>query len=467
MKSRAYLLLVLLLAAASSALADSRPEVLTLDAVLGRVEANHPKLRGAQLANRIASAKVLEKQGAFDPGVSLATTYETYNTSSSPGKEYAYFSNRGTVFQTTPSGIKWEAGIVNNQGRVKSPNSSTGDVGEFFVEASIPLLRGLNINEKSVALQQAQIMEEQVRFDYRQLRLAVLLNAGSSYYDWVTAVVQREIVEENLQLAVERAEQVRTSIEAGDKPRIDQVEADREVENRREALIKAERIVQKAALKLALYLWNSSGQADAVPTTEMAPRSLPSGRKVSESEVAELQVEAWQSRPELRRLDLQKDIISLDKDLAANQRLPQLDLKLGPGYDAGNQGIGFNFKAGIQMIIPLATRAADGREMAASIKLDKLSLDQIEMVRRILLEVQDAASEVQTTALRLERALEIYRLARELEEAERLKFRLGDSSLFLVNTRERSTVAAALKVLEIRNEQAQSLLLLETVSGKL
>ena len=105
--------------------------------------------------------------------------------------------------------------------------------------------------------------------------------------------------------------------------------------------------------------------------------------------------------------------------------------------------------------------------MAASIKLDKLNLDQIESVRRILLEVQDAASEVQTTGLRLERALEVYRLARELEEAERLKFRLGDSSLFLVNSRERSTVAAALKVLEIRNEQAQSLLLLQTVSGKL
>lgn len=178
-------------------------------------------------------------------------------------------------------------------------------------------------------------------------------------------------------------------------------------------------------------------------------------------------MDALEFRPELRRLDLQKDIVAWDRKLAKNQRLPQLDLKLGPGVDTGNQGIGFNFKAGIQLIIPLATRTADGKERAASIKLDKLDLDQVEMVRRVLLEVQDAASQVEASGKRLDRAQEVYRLAQELEKAERLKFQFGDSSLFLVNTRERSTVAAALKVLEIKNEQAQSVLLLETVSGRL
>lgn len=440
---------------------------LSLGEVLELVEANHPKLRGAQLVNQIASAKVLEKRGAFDPGVALSTGYQLYNSSSDPGKAKEFYSNSATVFRTDPSGIKWEAGWINNQGTVKSPSSATGDVGEFFVGTSIPLLRGLNINEKSVALEQAEIMEEQVKFDYSQLRLSVLLDAGSAYYNWVTAVMQQEIVEENLQLAEVRAGQVAESIAAGDKPRIDQVEADREVQKRREALLKAERLVQKAAIKLALYLWNSSGEYQEVPPPVAAPRSLPEGKIITDELVAALQVEALDRRPELRRLDLQKSVVELDKDLAENQRLPQLDLKLRPGVDTGGNSVGFTFKAGLELVIPLATRTADGRERAASIKLEKLSLDQVETVRRILLQVQDAASELEATRLRLERALEVYRLARELEEAERLKFRLGDSSLFLVNTRERATVAAALDVLEIRNEQAQSALLLETVAGKL
>lgn len=440
---------------------------LTLGQVLEQVERNHPKLRGAQLMNDIAMAKVLEKQGAFDPSLAVETGYQRYNSSSEPGKAKDYFSNSATVFRTDPSGIKWEAGWINNQGGVKSPNSSTGDVGEFFVGTSIPLLRGLNINEKSVALEQAEITAEQVKFDYRRLRLAVLLDAGSAYYNWVTAVMQSDIVAENLKLAQERAKQVADSIEAGDRARIDQVEADREVQKREEALLKAQRIVQKSAFKLALYLWNSKGEAEAVPALQDAPKSLPEGREVGPERLAQLQVEALEQRPELRKLDLQKSIVNLDKALAENLRLPQLDLKLRPGADLGHQGVGFTFKAGLQLIIPLATRTADGRERAASIKLEKLSLDQVETVRRILLQVQDAASEVEANRLRLERALEVYRLAKELEAAERLKFQLGDSSLFLVNSRERSTVAAALKVLEIRNEQAQSLLLLQTVSGAL
>ncbi len=440
---------------------------LTLPEVLAQVEENHPKLRGAQLVNQIASAKVLEKRGAFDPSVGLASTYQSYNSSSSPGKESDYFSNSATVFRTDPSGIKWEAGWINNQGSVKSPASSTGDAGEFFVGASVPLLRGLNINEKSVGLRQAEVVQERVTFDYKRLRLAVLLDAGSAYYNWVTSVVQREIVQENLVLAQQRAKQVAIMIEAGDRPRIDQVEADREVQKRQESLLKADRIIQKSAIKLALYLWNSEGEAQDIPPEDLAPRSLPESQQVDDVRIASLQVEALDLRPELRTLRLDTSIVELDRDLAKNLRLPQLDLKLRPGADLGNNGVGLTFKAGLELVIPLATRTADGKERAASIKLEKLSLDQVEMVRRILLQVQDAAGEVEATRARLERALEVYRLNRELEEAERLKFQLGDSSLFLVNSRERSTVEAALSVLAIRNEQAQAVLLLETVSGAL
>jgi outer membrane protein TolC len=449
--TRLHISLVILCFVSSSGLAQA-DSPLTLETVLEQVESNHPKLRGGRLLNDIAAAKVLEKRGAFDPSVALATGFQRYNSSSEPGKAKNFYANSATVFRTDPSGIKWEAGWVNNQGGVKSPSSSTGDAGELFVGASIPLLRGLNINDKSVQLEQARIMETRVQFGYKQLRLAVLLDAGSAYYNWVTSVMQKEIVEENLRLARQRAEQVAVSIEAGDKPRIDQVEADREVEKRSESLLKAERLVQKAAFKLALYLWNSQGEAQEVPDPAAAPRSLPETEELDQQRLATLQVKALEMRPELSRLSLQQDIVELDRDLARNQRLPQLDLKLRPGADMGFQGVGFTFKAGVELVIPLATRTADGRERAASIKLEKLSLEQVEMVRRILLQVQDAAGELEATRLRLQRALEVYRLAKELEEAERLKFSLGDSSLFLVNSRERSTVAAALKVLEIRNE---------------
>ena len=450
-----------------TAKAAAATDPLTLEQVLEIVETHHPKLQGTRLVRNIASAKVLEKRGAFDTNLALSTAYQSYNSSSEPGKLKRYFTNSISAYRTDPSGVKWEAGWLNNQGDIKQPQSSTGDTGELYIQAKVPLLRGLNINDKSIALRQSEFMVEQAEAEYDRMRLFTLLDAGVAYYNWVTAVIQLDVIRENLRLAEVRASQVKDTIEAGDRARIDQIEADREIAKREEMVIKAERIVAKHAFKLALYLWNSDGQSRDVPRAEDSPRSFPVRAIPTAEELARIQVEALSLRPELKRLKIQKSIVGLDRDLAVNQRLPQLDLSLRPGLDTGGQSVGFTFKAGIDLVIPLATRTADGREQAAALKLNKLGLDQVETVRRILLQIQDTASEIETSESRIGKALEVYRLAKQLEEAERTKFKFGDSSLFLVNSRERSTVDAALKVLAIRNERAQASLLLRAVGGSL
>ena len=231
--------------------------------------------------------------------------------------------------------------------------------------------------------------------------------------------------------------------------------------------MKATREVQKAALKLALYLWNSDGQGAGVPQPAQAPLQLPPVQRFTTEDVYQLQLTALAERPELRQLELKKSIVDLDKDLAGNDRLPQLDLTLRPGYDAGGNGVGFTVKAGVELVIPLATRGPDGRRQAALLKLDKLNLEQVEMIRRILIQVQDAASEAEGAAQRLEQAVALYQKSKELEEAERTKFQFGDSTLFLVNSRERATLEAALKVLTIRLEHSEAVILLEAVTGQI
>ena len=440
---------------------------LEMESVLRQVEETHPKLRGASIARQIASAKVLEKQGAFDPQLGLESAYQRYNSSSTPGKPLDYVSNGIVVARTDPSGIKWEGGWLNTQGFPKSPASSTGDVGEFFVQAKVPLLRGAGINEKTVALQQAELVERLVEQDYRVVRLLTLLEAGGAFLQWNVAVMQWRILKENEELAVERLGQVAKRVAAGDLAAIDLVEAESEVTKRRELLLKAGREAQKGALKLALYLWQSDGQPQSVPSPNNAPQTLPQPERLDTAQVRALQLDALTHRPELRRIGLDKSIVSLDRDLAENDRLPQLDLALRPGYDAGGNGVGFTVKAGLELVIPLGTRGPDGRRLAAVLKLEKLELDQVEMLRRILVQVQAAASDAEAAAARLEQAQMLYAQSKKLEEGERTKFRMGDSTLFLVNIRERATLEAALKVLDIRYELAQARLLLEAVTGKL
>jgi outer membrane protein TolC len=54
-------------------------------------------------------------------------------------------------------------------------------------------------------------------------------------------------------------------------------------------------------------------------------------------------------------------------------------------------------------------------------------------------------------------ALREVNLARELERGERQKFDLGDSTIFLVNQRERATAEAEIKLVEIETDYQQAI----------
>lgn len=438
---------------------------LTLDRVLQQTAEHHPKMRGARLLRSMAEAKVLEKEGAFDPSLFMGTDFLRYNSPSAPGK--AKFSSSNVLgFQVQDiEGWKLVSGYRLNRQDTKSPASLTGEGGEFFVEFKMPLLRGLGTNEKQTQLAQAEVGRQLAEALAQITRLEVLLVASVAYWDWCAACTEWKLIQRNLLLAEERAGQVQKRVEAGDLPRIDGVEARQEVERRREALAKAQRNVEKALFKLSLYLWNSQGQAESLPSTsqavltfpqEMAERVLGStGQGLAQpvdwdhQEILRAELQAVRLRPELRHIRFQQEVVELDRRLAENDQLPALDLSLGPGLDTGNQGIGLSYKVGLELTIPLATRNADGRLQGARLKTDKLELEQVLEIQRILSEVRDAASLIATSRERLGPALESLRLAQQLEEAERIRFELGDSTLFLVNQRERATLVEAQKLVEI------------------
>jgi len=454
---------------------------LTLQQVMLQAQANHPKLRTIQLIEQLAEAKVTEKEGAFDPSLLVYSEQQRYQSASDPGKPKLTDEQLAAVQIQDVSGWKLISGYRRNQGQVKSPDSLTATGGEFFVELKMPLLRGLGVNEKQTALEQARAARLQAQATGRFIRLQTLLGASLAYWDWAAACTDAFLLQRNLALAEQRLAQVSQRVAAGDLPRVDSLEAEQEVERRREALAKAERAMQKTALKLSLYLWNSQGQPQDLPRPEQAVLLLPEESKFADAsrtsvsmasdaqpqEVGQAEVQALGARPELMDIRFLRETVELDRKLAENDRLPALDLSISPGVDSGHNNIGLTYKLGLQLTIPLANRSADGRLQAARLKSDKLDLDQVNEVQRILTEVRDAASALQTSHARWGPALRSYRLAVQLEEAERLKFSLGDSTLFLVNQRERSTLSEAQKLLEIVMDSHRARAGLAAAAGQL
>lgn len=430
--------------------------VLVLDELLAQVEAWHPKLRGADVNRRVASAKRLEKQGAFDPVLSFGSGFLQYNSTSAPGKLSSTTVSEFSADWLTRSGMKFSAGTRLNRGNVKSPLSFTGSTGEYFAEIRIPFLRGARMNEKLAAERQALLGEPLADTEYSETRLDLLLKAANAYWDWVAAGRALGVARDLLDLAKFRAEAVAERARAGDLPQIDTVEADLEVQRRQGMLVKADRDLQKAAFKLSLFMWTPTGLPAPIPQSGNVPASTPPPVLFTDDRAVAGQRLALERRPEVRAIGIEQQITDVDLDLARNQRLPGIDLTFGPGRDTGENSIGYTLKAGLTFTLPLRQRTADGRIAAASLKLQKLELDLANERQRILTEVNDAVSAINTTYDRFRAAEEEVRLARLLEEGERTRFSLGDSTLFLVNQRERATAEARVKLIEIQAEYEQA-----------
>ncbi|MBY0449323.1 MAG: TolC family protein [Cyanobacteria bacterium] len=454
-----------LLEPASSA-AENEGKV-SLKGVLKQVETYHPLLRGAELDRRIARARNLERKGAFDPIAFANTEYLRYNNPSKRGSEADSLENSFGFTLPTRLGMDITTGSRFNYGKIKSPDSASGTGGEYFVEVKAPLLRGAGINERFAAEKQARIGIPLADAAFAERRLDILRNAAVSYWDWAGSKLKLDIAQQLLSLAEIRAKQVEAQASLGDIPAIDSLEAQQEAQMRQGGIENATRSVQKACLQLSLFLWEPSGTPSVLLDISQAPSTLPEPKWTSPEETLEARQKALDARPELKGIQWRREMTEIDLALAKNQLLPKLDVIVSPGVDTGNRSIdGPTVKAGIYMSVPLLARTARGKVKIAKLSLEKLSLEQLALAQRVITQVDDAISAMNQSLKRYEAAQKELSLARRVEQGERERYTLGDSTLFVVNRRERATAEAANKLIDIQIEYQQAFATFLAVTGQ-
>ena len=404
-----------------------------------------------------AAGRAREKRGAFDP--SFVLTYEAmrYNTPSSRGKAYDYTAFNPTLQWLTPSGLSYYVGSRLNGGVPKSPLSATGETGEYYVGVRLPLLRDLGINEKSVALRQAELSIPSAERNVSTYRLGVLRDGAGAYWGWVAAGERLGIARELTALARQREDQVRRRFEAGDEREMSVVEARAETRRREGLQTQAERELQKAAIRLSVFLNGMPGAPPALP----APQTLP------EALAQEAEATAERRRPEFGAISLARRIVELDLALADNVRKPVLDLTVTAGYDTGPLGVGPTPKVGLTYSVPLRQNVAEGRREDARARLRKVDLDRQGLLLSVRAEVEDALSAVRLSLERLEAARREQEEARRLLAMERRGFELGEGTLFLLNQRERASAEADSRVVDALAEYHQAMAAFRAATGEL
>ena len=454
-----------------SALAEGVVEsrqILTLDTFLKQVKQFHPTLNVAELDRRMATARRLEKQGAFDPRINARGGFNRYNSSADIGEAQEAYVSESTFDFLTRYGVKVSTGGKLAANDIKTPVSPTGEGGEYFSKISIPLFRGARINPKSADEKNAITGELLATKTYRQVELKLLLSAINQYWDWVAARKKVEIAERLLSLAKFRIDAVKERVDAGDIAAINLVEAQQEVQKRVERFYGAQRGFQASTYKLALFLWDSEGCINPMPVEDQVTEEIPDVVLFTTDQLEAGQLTAQANRPELSMLTLSRQMGEVSLRLAQNSLLPQIDAFLTPGIETGHDSVnGPVILGGIKFSLPLFQRTGKGKIQQAELTIKKLEILNHLLLQKILIQVEDTVSMINTSYYRYQAEKLELKLAKQMEEGERVKFTHGDSTLFLVNRRERSTAEANVNLIDAMIEYHKAVGRFKAVTGEL
>ena len=425
--------------------------ILSLETFKTWVERTHPELEQARLKQQSASAKRLSTQGAFDPKLINSTEQKRYNSNSSVGKEKEAFQTDTEIITQTRSGATLGGGIRTARGDYSSSVQPAGKGGEWYAELTLPLLKNRGINPANLAEQQGLIGETQAEVQLALTRIDLLTEAQLQYFEWAFAYERLQALEALTQLAENRLGMVEKRATSGDVALIDITEAQQEWKRRQRSLAKEREAFQKTTITTSLFVWNTqksdreTSLTGVLPELGKVPEIAPAG---AEQLLVTGKIGILQGHPALKTLALGQQLSKLELKLAKNQLLPQIDLLMSPSYQAGADGIGFGYKAGVKMSIPLRNRGARGKVQLAEVELKQIDLKTKQTLQKLFAELEKAVASVHQAYNRLELAEQEYALAETLQKAELRKYEAGDSTLFVLNRRERDTTEARIQVLQ-------------------
>lgn len=416
---------------------------LGLEDVLDSVRRRYPPLLAALIERDIAAGRMLSAEGAFDLNLAVKSTWYALG--------YYQRTESGVALeQATPF---WGATVAGGYrlGRGDFPsyygNRETLDGGEFFLGARVPLLRDSTVDARRAALRQALIDQDLADPLIARARLDFLRAAAYAWLDWVLEARKLRIAEDLLALAEQRNAQIARRVEQGDLPPVDALDNERLVVSRRVAVVAAGRRFQRAAITLSLFYRDERDQPVLVDRSR-APQALPERGPADLDRIDQDLVRAQSLRPELRRLQLQIQRTEVDRELASNRELPNLDLVVSASKDIPRDGEPEGDKGeteldvGVSVSVPLQRRDALGRSRVAQAELTRLRAQETFARDRIAAEIRDAASAVQAAAGQIGLADRNLELARRLAELERRSFELGKGSLVFINLREQQAAEA-------------------------
>ncbi|MEL6538374.1 MAG: TolC family protein [Bacteroidota bacterium] len=423
---------------------------------MNRVYRYHPVAEQLRLQPAMAEAMLMETKGAFDPKIASDYIQKDF-------EDKDYFRRWDTDIKVPVwNYADLKLGYEQNQGIYLNPEAEVPDDGLIYAGISIPVGRGLFIDSRRAAIKKA-ILELDGNEAERQKNMnKFLLMSAKAYWEWAQAHQQLLLAEEGVRLAAFRLSGTRQNVTQGAAAAVDTLEAGLQLRSRRLDYQQAQLDYQTALLYLETFLWDNVGEPlqlqpgivpEVVPPTNSLP--MPSGL---DSLVALVDV-----HPELVKYQIKGEQLVVDRRLALENLKPELNLEYNwlwpPSGNPQNIVVPFSndYKWGANFSIPLLYRKERGKLNQIRIKAEQNSLDQDNIFLQLENEIRQRYVQFQQFEQMLAQATIMSDEYAQLLAAERIRFDNGESSLFLVNSREVKYLDARKKQIDLEAKLSKAL----------
>lgn len=418
-------------------------EELSIDEYLGYIKAFHPLVKQANIALSESEAKLLKSRGAFDPKLSA-----DFNEKNFKGSNY-YERLNATFSIPTYYGLTLNGQFSQAEGVLVNPENVVNGNQLYGVGASLNLAKGLLANERMTALKQAKSFVNQAREENALQINEILFEATKAYLDWYRAYREYEIYEEFIANALFRFEGVKSRFEVGDLAEIDTTEARIAYQSRLLSQEKAALKLREKALKASNFLWIGD------TPVEITQGVIPSLNAEAFELIFTVNEIVLEEHPKLKALGYKADIQKFERRLQRSNLLPEVTLDyqwLSETDPSQNFNLALdpdNSTTKLKIAMPLFLRKERAELRLAELKFQDVTLEQ----DRMYVSLKNKIDALQTASVSYSRQRKLAESIvvdnTTLFSGEQQKFEAGESSLFLVNSRESKLIESTLKAIEI------------------
>lgn len=437
--------------------------VLSYETFLKNILEHHPVAQKANNIKQYGELQYKASKGNFDPNLSGTYDNKFFNNSN----YYSVLSSGVKIPLFTAQNLKvgYEYGVGANV----NPEQYTSSYGMPYLGIEVGLLQGLFLDYR-----RAEVMKSKEYVGYYSAEKKIQLNellfeSSLKYFDWLFSVKQVSLNNYFLDLARQRLLGIESLASIGEKAAVDTVEAAIFYQSRLLELQTAIIESQKQNYNVASLNWQS---LEMPAMSIYAPQD--SLDKYFERVKNQFVLKLYQDssvNPIIEKYKSIQSVLKIENRIKQEMIKPKLNVNynflsynynsFSPVYTQNN------YKWGVDLSFPLLLRKSRNEYKMSKLNYQNNTLELANKNNEIEFKLSALKQNISVLAEQLQNAERSVRYNKLLVDAEKLKFSNGESSLFILNSRENKWLESELKFSEYKLKFIKNVLTIIYLNGSL